>query len=72
MLDSNRSPSIHLQGKCTCLKPVAPTIYGTAANGAAANGYLSYPSTPVPPHHGKNLYQLTVCLLLPALCLLLT
>ena len=28
-----------------------PTIYGTTTNGHAANGYLSYPSTPVPPHH---------------------
>ena len=34
---------------------MAPTIYGTAANGAAAaNGYLSYPSTPVPPHHAMH------------------
>ena len=66
------SPFLHQQGKCTCLKPVAPTIYGTAANGAATNGYLSYPSTPVPPHHamhagplaltwgGKDFYQLFV------------
>ena len=39
--------ALRAQGKCTCLKPVPPTLYGSASNG----GYLSYPSTPVPAHH---------------------
>ena len=51
---SNGAPPPIPQGKCTCLKPVPPTIYGTTTNGAAANGYLSYPTTPVPPHHAMH------------------
>ena len=46
--------ALRAQGKCTCLKPVPPTLYGAASlpHAAAANGgYLSYPSTPVPPPH---------------------
>lgn len=43
--------ALRAQGKCTCLKPVPPTIYG-APSTIGTNGYLSYPSTPVPPHHG--------------------
>ncbi len=50
--------ALRAQGKCTCLKPVPPTIYGTAANGNA-NGYLSYPSTPVPPPHHHGTLALT-------------
>ncbi len=40
--------ALRAQGKCTCLKPVPPTLYGTAGSNG---GYLSYPSTPVPSHH---------------------
>ena len=56
--------ALRAQGKCTCLKPVPPTIYGNgvaAANGSVANGgyALSYPSTPVPPHHAPPALALT-------------
>lgn len=39
--------ALRAQGKCTCLKPVPPTLYGAATMGPP----LSYPSTPVPPPH---------------------
>ena len=45
--------ALRAQGKCTCLKPVPPTIYG--GNPSTNGGYLSYPSTPVPPHHAPPL-----------------
>ncbi len=38
--------ALRAQGKCTCLKPGPPTVYG---------GALSYPSTPVPPQHAPPL-----------------
>ncbi len=50
--------ALRAQGKCTCLKPGPPTIYNGATNGSVANGAgyaLSYPSTPVPPHHAPPL-----------------
>ena len=51
--------ALRAQGKCTCLKPVPPTLYGAASlppNAAAANGgYLSYPSTPIPPPHHPHM-----------------
>ena len=45
--------ALRAQGKCTCLKPVPPTLYGAPGSmGPPSNaGYLSYPSTPVPPPH---------------------
>ncbi|CAB4055363.1 unnamed protein product [Lepeophtheirus salmonis] len=36
--------ALRSQGKCTCLKPVV-------GYGSSNGGYLSYPSTPVPPPH---------------------
>ncbi len=42
--------ALRAQGKCTCLKPVPPTLYG-AASIAPPPPALSYPSTPVPPPH---------------------
>eukprot|EP00096_Caligus_rogercresseyi_P002266 TRINITY_DN1434_c0_g1_i2.p1 TRINITY_DN1434_c0_g1~~TRINITY_DN1434_c0_g1_i2.p1 ORF type:complete len:180 (+),score=60.08 TRINITY_DN1434_c0_g1_i2:345-884(+) len=36
--------AIRSQGKCTCLKPVV-------GYGSSNGGYLSYPTTPVPPPH---------------------
>ena len=44
--------ALRAQGKCTCLKPVPPTLYGAPGSlPPPSNGYLSYPSTPVPPPH---------------------
>lgn len=50
--------ALRAQGKCTCLKPVPPTLYGAASlppgpPGMANGGYLSYPSTPVAHHHAR-------------------
>lgn len=42
--------ALRAQGKCTCLKPVPPTLYGAATMGGPPPA-LSYPSTPVPPPH---------------------
>merc|ERR1712228_392514 len=42
--------ALRAQGKCTCLKPVPPTLYGAASLGPPPPA-LSYPSTPVPPPH---------------------
>ena len=50
--------ALRAQGKCTCLKPVPPTLYGAASlppSAAANGGYLSYPSTPVPPPHHPHM-----------------
>merc|ERR1719233_2172246 len=39
--------ALRAQGKCTCLKPVPPTLYGAATmHGHAPPPALSYPSTP--------------------------
>ena len=51
--------ALRAQGKCTCLKPVPPTLYGAASlppgpPGMANGGYLSYPSTPVAHHHARG------------------
>ena len=44
--------ALRAQGKCTCLKPVPPTLYGAATmHGHPGPPALSYPSTPVPPPH---------------------
>ena len=44
--------ALRAQGKCTCLKPVPPTLYGAATMGGGMGPpALSYPSTPVPPPH---------------------
>ena len=44
--------ALRAQGKCTCLKPVPPTLYGAATmHGPPPPPALSYPSTPVPPPH---------------------
>jgi len=47
--------ALRAQGKCTCLKPMhgphppmTPTMYGN-------HGFISYPSTPVPPQSGPPL-----------------
>jgi Leucine-rich repeat (LRR) protein len=54
--------ALRAQGKCTCLKPVPPTLYGAASMGHLP-GALSYPSTPVPhphhPHHPQHALALT-------------
>merc|ERR1712038_733108 len=47
--------ALRAQGKCTCLKPVPPTLYGAASlppNAAANGGYLS---TPIPPPHHPHM-----------------
>merc|ERR1719373_1446754 len=48
--------ALRAQGKCTCLKPMhgphppmTPTMYGNH------HGFISYPSTPVPPQSGPPL-----------------
>jgi len=48
--------ALRAQGKCTCLKPVPPTLYGAATmHGHPQHaGALSYPSTPVPPPHHQH------------------
>ena len=43
--------ALRAQGKCTCLKPVPPTLYGAASGMGPPPPALSYPSTPVPPPH---------------------
>merc|ERR1712223_1693121 len=52
--------ALRAQGKCTCLKPVPPTLYGAATmHGPPPPPALSYPSTPVPPPHHPHALALT-------------
>ena len=52
--------ALRAQGKCTCLKPVPPTLYGAASmHGPPPPPALSYPSTPVPPPHHPHALALT-------------
>ena len=51
--------ALRAQGKCTCLKPVPPTLYGAASMGPPPPPALSYPSTPVPPPHHPHTLALT-------------